>query len=174
MGVIDEVLEANRRFAQTYSSKNLPGQPARRLAVVACMDYRIPISQALGLENGDAVVIRNAGGIITEDTLRSLIVAHYRLGITDLMIINHTQCGMQTFEDQELVEWLEQETGASTVIPAHFHTFTDLEENVRRQFRRLRSHAWIPDSLRVRGFIFDVKTGLLNEVDLEKPLKEVH
>src|SRR6476646_295879 len=128
MSVIDDVLEANRHFAEHFSSKDLPNKPAKRLAVIACMDYRIPISQALGLENGDAVVIRNAGGIITEDTLRSLIVAHYRLGVTEVMIINHTNCGMQTFENQELIEWLEQETGASAVIPAHFYTFTDLEE----------------------------------------------
>jgi carbonic anhydrase len=164
MSLIEEVLEANRRFAKDYSGQDLPSQPARGLAVIACMDYRIPISQALGLENGDAVVIRNAGGIITEDTVGSLIVAHYKLGITHVMIINHTQCGMQSFEDQDLVEWLEKETGTTPVSPAHFHTFTDLEQNVRRQFRRLRSHPWVPDSLIVRGFIYDVKTGLLREV----------
>lgn len=169
MDIIDEVLEANRRFAQNYSGQDLPGQPARHLAVIACMDYRIPISAALGLENGDAVVIRNAGGIITEDTLRSLLVAHYRLGITEVMIINHTQCGMQSFEDKALVEWLEHETGLSAVIPAHFHTFKDLEENVRRQFGRLRSHPWIPADLKVRGFIYDVKTGLLSEVAPAEP-----
>ena len=169
MSVIDDVLEANRRFASHYSGQDLPNKPAKGLAVVACMDYRIPISQALGLENGDAVVIRNAGGIITEDTLRSLLVAHYKLGVTGVMIINHTQCGMMTFEDQELVESLEQETGQTAVIPAHFHTFTDLEANVRRQFRRLESHVWIPKDLVVRGFIYDVKTGKLTEVSPEKP-----
>ncbi len=171
MSAIDEVLEANRQFAATYSSHDLPSQPARHLAVIACMDYRIPVFEAFGLENGDAVVIRNAGGIITEDTLRSLIVAHYKLGVTEVMIINHTKCGMQTFEDQALLDWLEKETGATAVIPAHFHTFTNLEENVRRQFGRLHSHPWIPDTLLVRGFIFDVNTGLLTEVKLEIPAR---
>lgn len=169
MSVIDKVLEANRHFAENYSGQDLPNKPAKGLAVVACMDYRIPISQALGLENGDAVVIRNAGGIITEDTLGSLLVAHYRLGVTEVMIINHTQCGMMTFNDQELVESLEKETGQTAVIPAHFHTFTDLEANVRRQFRRLESHVWIPKDLKVRGFIYDVKTGQLTEVSPDKP-----
>ena len=169
MSVIDEVLAANRQFAGQFSGQDLPNRPAKRLAVVACMDYRIPIAQALGLENGDAVVIRNAGGIITEDTLAALLVAHYKLGVTDVMIINHTQCGMMTFNDQELVEFLENETGQTAVIPAHFHTFTDLEENLRRQFRRLESHVWIPKELNVRGFIYNVKTGQLTEVSPEKP-----
>jgi carbonic anhydrase len=169
MNMIDAVLEANRHFAETFSGKDLPTKPAKGLAVIACMDYRIPIAEALGLENGDAVVIRNAGGIITEDTLSSLLVAHYRLGVTDVMIINHTQCGMMTFSDEELVEFLEKETGHSAVIPAHFHTFSDLEANVRRQFRRLESHVWIPKGLRVRGFIYDVKTGKLTEVSRELP-----
>src|SRR5690348_4481845 len=120
MSVIDEVIEANNRFAQNYSGKDLPHQPARHLAVIACMDYRIPIAEALGLENGHAVVLRNAGGIITEATSRSLLVAHYRLGVTDVMIINHTRRGMQTLEGQELLEWLEHETMTSAVIPAHF------------------------------------------------------
>lgn len=169
MSVIDEVLEANEHFAATFSSKDLPTAPAKKLAVVACMDYRIPIAEALGLKNGDAVVIRNAGGIITEDALSSLLVAHYRLGVTDIMIINHTQCGMMGFEDAELVEYLEKETGQTAVIPAHFHTFHDLEANVRRQFRRLESHVWVPKDLRVRGFIYDVKKGKLSEVSREEP-----
>lgn len=169
MSVIDDVLDSNRSFASNFSGKDLPTKPAKKLAVVACMDYRIPIAEALGLKNGDAVVIRNAGGIITEDTLRSLLVAHYRLGVTDVMIINHTQCGMMGFSDEELVEYLEKETGHTAVIPAHFHTFSDLEANVRRQFRRLESHVWIPKDLRVRGFIYDVKTGQLTEVSPEKP-----
>jgi len=168
MSVIDEVLTANRQFAGQFSGQDLPNKPAKGLAVVCCMDYRIPIAQALGLENGDAVVIRNAGGIITEDTLAALLVAHYKLGVTDVMIINHTQCGMTTFNDQELIEFLENETGQTAVIPAHFHTFTDLEANLRRQFRRLESHVWIPKELNVRGFIYDVKTGQLTEVSPEK------
>jgi carbonic anhydrase len=166
MSSIDQVLLANQEFAKSFSAENLPTKPARKLAVIACMDYRIPIAQALGLKNGDAVIIRNAGGVVTEDTLRSLIVAHYLLEVQEIMIINHTQCGMLTFKDQDFVERLEKMTGVSAVIPAHFHAFENLAENVRRQYRRLKSHPWIPDKLLIRGFIYDVTSGRLNEVPL--------
>ena len=166
MSAIDKVLEANQKFAQNFSGDELPARPARRLAVIACMDYRIPISVALGLNNGDAVVIRNAGGVVTEDVLRSLIVAHYLLEVQEVMIINHTACGMLTFKDHDLLDRLESQTGLMAVIPAHFHAFSDLHENVRRQYRRLRSHPWIPNELLVRGFIYDVKSGRLEEVKL--------
>lgn len=166
MSSIDQVLLANQQFSEHFSAENLPTKPARKLAVIACMDYRIPVAQALGLKNGDAVIIRNAGGIVTEDTLRSLIVAHYLLEVQEIMIINHTKCGMLTFKDQDFVEKLEDQTGVSAVIPAHFYAFEDLAENVRRQYRRLKSHPWIPDKLLIRGFIYDVTSGRLSEVPL--------
>ncbi|MEI6043774.1 MAG: carbonic anhydrase [Chloroflexota bacterium] len=164
MSVIDEVLQANTKFVEHYAARELPLRPARRLAIVACMDYRINVEEVLGLKNGDANIIRNAGGIITEDALRSLIVSHHFLGVQEIMIINHTDCGMLKFKEKELISKLQQLSGTATVTPSHFHTFSNLDQNVRTQMQRLRSHPWIPAQLIVRGFVYNVKTGLLNEV----------
>lgn len=164
MGVIDEVLQANERYAQSFALGDLAMPPSRKLAVVACMDARITVEELLGLRTGEAHIIRNAGGIVTEDALRSLIISHHLLGTQEFMIINHTDCGMLTFRDEELRQKLEAATGTATVAPAHFHAFEDLEANVRRQMQRVRSHPWIPDTILLRGFVYDVKTGRLNEV----------
>jgi len=164
MSVTDDTIKANRAYAQNFTQGDLPLPTARKLAVVACMDARLIPDQILGLKTGDAHVIRNAGGVITEDALRSLIISHHLLGTQEFIIINHTDCGMLTFKDGELLDKLEAETGASAVAPVHFHAFPDLETNVRRQIQRVKSHPWIPDSIPVRGFIYDVKTGLLQEV----------
>lgn len=165
MSVIDDVLKANGQFIQTFTPITAPA--TRRLAVVACMDYRIPIQDALGLKNGDAYVIRNAGGVITEDVLRSLLIAHHKLGVEEIMIINHTECGMQTFQEEEFRDELEEKTGTAAIAPAQFHTFQNLEKNVRLQILRLRSHPWMPKAIPVWGFIYDVKTGKLIPVPAE-------
>ncbi len=167
MGVTDEVLKANEEYAKIFTFGHLPLPPARKLAVVACMDARLIVSQILGLKPGDAHIIRNAGGIVTEDVLRSLILSHHLLGTQEFIIINHTDCGMLTFKDDELFAKLETETGTATVAPARFHAFTDLQRNVRQQIQRVRSHPWIPQHISVRGFIYDVKTGRLDEVPAE-------
>jgi carbonic anhydrase len=138
--------------------------PARKLAVVACMDARLTVEDVLGLNTGDAHIIRNAGGIVTEDAIRSLIISHYLLGTQEFMIINHTDCGMLTFEDEDLKQRLKQETGVTAATPETFHAFHDLEENVREQVEKVRSHPWTPEGIPVRGFIYDVKTGRLSEV----------
>jgi carbonic anhydrase len=164
MSVIDEVLEANLDYAARFDLGGLPTPPARRLAVVACMDARLTIEQMLGLKTGDAHIIRNAGGIVTEDALRSLVISHHLLGTREFMIINHTECGMLAFRDEDLRARLQQETGTAVVAPSAFHTFRDLETNVREQIQKLRSHPWIPQDVVVRGFIYDVKTGRLQEV----------
>lgn len=165
MAVIDEVLEANRRYAEVFNQGGLPGRPPRRkLAVVACMDCRLHISALLGLELGDAHIIRNAGGIVTEDVLRSLIISRHIAGTQEFMIINNTKCGMLTFKDEELAARLRHATGKAPVAPARFYAFTDLEENVREQIRKVRSHPWIPEGIPVRGFIYDVDAGRLTEV----------
>src|SRR5947209_13954259 len=135
--------------------------PARKLAIVACMDARLTVDQALGLNTGDAHIIRNAGGVVTEDVLRSLLISHYLLGTQEFLIINHTDCGMLTFKDEELRDRLERMTGSVTMAPFHFHAFTDLEENVREQMERVKSHPWLPEHVPVRGFVYDVKTGKL-------------
>lgn len=164
MSVTDEVLKANDRYAQSFSLGHLPMPPARKLAIVACMDARLTVEQVLGLKTGDAHIVRNAGGIVTEDAIRSLLISHYLLGTQEWLIINHTDCGMLTFKDEELRAKLEQTSGTAAVAPVHFHAFSDLEENVRRQIQKVKSHPWVPRHIPVRGFIYDVKTGRLGEV----------
>lgn len=164
MSIIDEVLRANESYAKNFTLGHLPMPPARKLAIVACMDARLTVEQLLGLKTGEAHIIRNAGGVVTEDALRSLILSHHLLGTQEFMIINHTDCGMLTFKDEELRKKLYQATGTMTVAPASFHAFGDVAENVRQQIQKVKSHPWIPKHIPVRGFIYDVKTGRLQEV----------
>ena len=163
MSVTEEAIRANESYAQDFAWGDLPMPPARKLAVVACMDARLMVDQLLGLKTGDALIIRNAGGLITEDALRSLIISQM-LGTQEFIIINHTDCGMLTFKDEELRTKLQQETGTEADSPTDFHAFTDLEENVRRQIEKAKAHPWIPREISVRGFIYNVKTGELSEV----------
>ncbi len=164
MSVTDETIKANESYVQNFALGNLPMPPARKLAVVACMDARLMVDRVLGLETGDAHVIRNAGGIVTDDALRSLIISHHLLGTQEFIIINHTDCGMLTFKDEDLRSKLQQETGTTTDTPARFHAFSDVEENVRQQIEKVKGHPWIPRQIPVRGFIYDVRTGELSEV----------
>lgn len=164
MSSIDRTLKANESFAESLTLGHLPAPPARQLAIVTCMDARIMVEPMLGLELGDAHIIRNAGGIVTEDVLRSLLISHYVLFTQEFMIINHTDCGLLTLRDDELRTRLQQVAGTAAVVPTTFHTFTNLEENLRQQVQKIRSHPWIPDHIPVRGFIYDVGTGKLSEV----------
>lgn len=164
MSAIDDAIKANESYAKSFTLGHLPMPPARKLAVLACMDARLMVDQMLGLKTGDAHVIRNAGGIVTEDAVRSLILSHHLLGAAEFMIINHTDCGMLTFRDEELRRKLEDATGAAAVAPVQFHAFGDVEGNVRLQVLRVKSHPWIPEHIPVRGFVYDVKTGRLSEV----------
>jgi len=164
MSTFDEVLRANDSYAQNFTLGHLPLPPARKLAIVACMDARLMVDQMLGLKTGDAHIIRNAGGIVTEDALRSLLLSHHLLGTQECIIINHTDCGMLTFRDEEVRAKLQQLTGTATVAPVHFHAFSNVEENVRQQIQKVTSHPWIPKQIPVRGFVYDVKTGRLKEI----------
>ncbi len=164
MSVIDQVLKANEEYAEKFDLGQLPIPPARKLAVVACMDARLTVEQILGLRTGDAHVIRNAGGVVTEDALRSLLISHHLLGTREFLILNHTDCGMLTFREDEFRARLCKETGASAVTPARFHAFGDLADNVRQGIERVRSHPWVPETVTVRGFVYDVRTGRLKEV----------
>lgn len=168
MSIIEEALAANERYARGFDLSHLAMPPARKLAIVACIDARMTIEPMLGLKTGDAHIFRNAGGIVTEDALRSLLISHHLLGTQEFMIINHTDCGMLTFKDDELRRKLEQQTSTATVSPAAFHAFSDVEENVRRQIQKVTSHPWIPKHIAVRGFVYDVKTGRLHEVPLKR------
>jgi carbonic anhydrase len=164
MSVIDEALSANTTIASNYD----PGRgkpPAPRLAIVTCMDPRLTnIGQMLGLADGDADVIRNVGTVIDDDTVRSLVVSNRLLGSREIMIINHTDCGMLKFADKEMEDRLRKETGQAPIAPARFYSFTDVEENTREQIQKARSHPWIPQDVPVRGFVYDVNTGRLSEV----------
>ena len=165
MSAIDTVLVRNGEYAKHFDQGGLPGRPPRlKLAVLCCLDCRVHVSQLLGLELGEAHIIRNAGGIVTEDVLRSLIISCHIGGTRELIIINNTKCGMLTFTDEELERQLQKETGQFPVVPARFLAFTDLEENVRQQIHKVRSHPWIPESILLRGFVYDVDTGGLSEV----------
>jgi carbonic anhydrase len=163
MSATDEVLLENQKFASQFKLDGLAIPPAKKLAVLACMDARINVEQLLGLKTGDAHIFRNAGGIATEDALRSLIISHHLLGTQEFIVINHTGCGMLTFTDDELLHKLEEKTGTSTIAPVHFHTFKNLESNVRQQVARIKSHPYVRN-VAVRGFVYDVKTGKLAEV----------
>ncbi|RPI25648.1 MAG: carbonic anhydrase [Acidobacteria bacterium] len=164
MDITEETLVANRDYTRRFTFGNLAMPPSRHLAVLACMDARLTVEQLLGLKTGEAHIIRNAGGLATEDALRSLIISHHLLGTKEFIIINHTDCGMLTFKDEELKRRLVKQTGKEAETPLHFHAFTDLERNVREQVQKVKSHPWLPGNIPVRGFIYDVKTGKLEEV----------
>src|SRR6202142_4457510 len=164
MSVADELLKANEEFLKSFNPGDLAVRPRRHLAVLACMDSRILFERCLGLHHGDAHMIRNAGGIATEDALRSLIVSHHLLDTQEFIIINHTDCGLLKVREDELKENLTKKMGAPSDTPAHFHAFDDLEANVREQIRRVKSHPWIPKHIPRRAVVYDVKTGRLTEV----------
>src|ERR1700693_2009256 len=136
MSVIDEVLAANEIYSRTHELRKLTPRPERKLAVLTCMDTRLSI-RTLGLKTGDAHIIRNAGGIVTDDTLRSLIVSHHLLGTEEIMVINHTDCGLMKASEEELRSTIESRTGTAAVTPAFFYAFQDIEKNVRRQLQKL-------------------------------------
>lgn len=163
MSVIDEVLQANEIYARTHELRRLTPRPERKLAVLTCMDTRLSI-RTLGLKTGDAHIIRNAGGIVTDDSLRSLVVSHYLLGTEEFMIINHTDCGLMLTTEQDLRTRVQNRAGTAAVAPAFFYAFQNIEENVRHQVQKLHSHPWIPKEVAVRGFVYDVSSGLLREV----------
>ncbi|MFY9742819.1 MAG: carbonic anhydrase [Candidatus Sulfotelmatobacter sp.] len=165
MSVSDELLKANAEFVKNFNLGELAVKPRRRVAVLACMDSRILFERCLGLHPGDAHMIRNAGGIATDDALRSLIVSHHLLDTQEFIIINHTDCGLLKVKESELRSNLTKKMGANASEPAHFYAFDDLEANLREQVQRVKSHPWIPKHIPVRGFIYDVKTGRLTEVD---------
>jgi carbonic anhydrase len=163
MSVIDEVLTCNEIYSRTHELRPLTPRPKRKLAILTCMDTRLSI-RTLGLKTGDAHIIRNAGGIVTDDTLRSLLVSHYLLGTEEIMIINHTDCGLMYTSEQELRTRIENLTGTTAVAPAFFYAFQDVDGNVRHQLQKLATHPWIPRTIVVRGFVYDVSSGLLREI----------
>lgn len=163
MSTIDEVVLANEKYAQTHKSHRISSRPTRRLAIVMCMDTRLT-KATLGLADGDAHIIRNAGGIVTDDALRSLLISHHLLGTEEFMVINHTDCGMTHSTEEELRTMIERQAGTASISPERFYAFKSPEENVRKQLEKLKSHPWVRKEIVVRGFVFDVETGRLKEV----------
>jgi carbonic anhydrase len=162
MSATDELVANAERYAEGFDRGDLPLPPAKRVAVLACMDARLNPYSLLGLSEGDAHVIRNAGGVVTDDEIRSLAISQRLLGTEEIILIHHTDCGMLTFSDDEFRRQIQQETGIKPEWAAE--TFDDLEEDVRQSIARIRSSPFIPRKEQVRGFVYDVKTGRLNEV----------
>ncbi len=165
MTVTDEMLRANQTYAAAFDKGGLPMPPGRRVAVVACMDARLNPFGMLGLTEGDAHVIRNAGGVVTDDAVRSLAISQRLLGTREIVLIHHTDCGMLTFRDDELKAQIESDTGLRP--PFALEAFADVDEDVRQSLRRVRASPYIPHRDAVRGFVYEVETGRLREVTAE-------
>jgi carbonic anhydrase len=161
MSKTDEYLENNRRYAESFGGK-LPLPPASGVAVVACMDARLNVYGILGLAEGEAHVIRNAGGVITDDEIRSLAISQRLLGTREIILIHHTDCGMLTFTDDGFKADIQAETGIKP--PWAAEAFPDLDADVRQSINRIKASPFVPHTDSVRGFVFDVATGLLTEV----------
>ena len=158
----DTCLANNARYAETFAKGDVPLPPAGKAAVVACMDARIDTGRLLGIEEGDAHVIRNAGGVVTDDVIRSLVISQRLLATEEIILIHHTDCGMLTFRDDDVKASIEADTGLRP--PFALEAFPDLEEDVRQSIRRIEACPYLPVRDKVRGFVYDVKTGRLNEV----------
>ena len=161
MSTTDELLSNNESYASGFSKGDLPMPPSKKVAVVACMDARLDPARALGLEEGDAHVIRNAGGVITDDEIRSLAISQTLLGTEEIILLHHTDCGMVTFTDDQLLDQLEESTGERPGWSPR--TFDDLDHDVRDSIRRIEESPFVPNK-NVRGFVYDVETGKLREV----------
>jgi carbonic anhydrase len=157
MSATDQLLSNNAMYAAGFRHADLPAAPALKVAIVACMDARLDPARALGFAEGDAHVIRNAGGVVTDDVIRSLAVSQHHLGTEEIVFLHHTRCGMQTFTDEDF-----RPAGQKPPWPAR--TFTDLEEDVRDSIRRVRESPYIERKASVRGFIYEVETGRVHEV----------
>ena len=155
-------IERNADYAHSFDKGHLPAPPARKAAVVACMDARMDTARLLGLEEGDAHVIRNAGGVVTDDVLRSLLISQRLLGTREIVVVQHTGCGMLTFRDDDVKDAVEADTGLRP--PFALEAFADLDRNVRQSIRRIEACPFVPHKDSIRGFVYDVATGRLREV----------
>jgi carbonic anhydrase len=161
VSVTDELLANNARYTETFNGP-LPLPPAKHVAVLACMDARLDVYRILGLNEGEAHVIRNAGGVVTDDEIRSLAISQRLLGTQEIILIHHTDCGMLTFTDDQFKKSIQDDTGIKPAWSAE--AFPDLDEDVRQSVARIKASPFVPNKDSVRGFVFDVATGKLNEV----------
>jgi carbonic anhydrase len=162
MSVIDEFLANNEAYAETFTKGSLPMPPAKQIAIVVCMDARLETGALLRLAEGDAHVIRNAGGVVTDDVIRSLTISQRLLGTREIMLIHHTDCGMLTFRDDELKQQILDETGIKPQFA--MEAFNDVDADVRQSIARVKANPCIPYREQVRGFVYDVESGQLREV----------
>ena len=162
MSSIDQLLENNKRYAESFDKGDLQLAPSKGVAIVACMDARLDVYRICGIEEGDAHVIRNAGGVVTHDEIRSLALSQRLLGTTEIMLIHHTDCGMLTFTDDEFKREIQNEIGQKPNWAAE--AFPDVEDDVRQSLQRVRNSPFVTKTSSLRGFVFDVATGKLNEV----------
>jgi carbonic anhydrase len=163
MSVFDEMLAHNRGYAKKFDLGHLQTPPVRKLVILTCMDSRMDLEQLLGLRVGDAHMIRNAGGLATDDAIRSLILSTHLLGTRFIAIIQHTECGLMSVTDEEFRWRLSTSTGKDA-SHLQFHAFRELDRNVREQVARVRQDPFLPPAIEVRGFVYDVKRGSLREV----------
>ena len=161
MSVTDELLEHNDAYARDFAG-GLPMPPGKKIAVVACMDARLNVYGILGLAEGDAHVIRNAGGVVTDDVIRSLLISQRLLGTHEVVLIHHTDCGMLTFSDDDVKAGVQADTGLKP--PFALEAFGDLDTDIRQSVARIKASPFVPDKTSIRGFVFDVSTGKLREV----------
>ena len=164
MDPIDELLQNNRTYASGFDKGDLLSPPGKQVAVLACMDARMDIHRILGLQEGDAHVVRNAGGVASDDALRSLLISQRLLGTTAVMVVLHTDCGMLTVREDEVRREVEAEIGQA--LPFALHGFANLEGQVKETVNRIKTAAFLPHRDAVRGFVYDVETGSLQEVDV--------
>jgi carbonic anhydrase len=162
VSVTDELLANNKAYVAAFDKGDLPLRPARKVAIVACMDARLHVYGALGLREGDAHIIRNAGGVVTDDQIRSLAISQRLLGTEEIILIHHTDCGMLTFTDDAFKQSIEEDTGIKPAWAAE--AFTDLDRDVRQSLARINASPFIPRKDSVRGFVYEVESGRLREV----------
>jgi carbonic anhydrase len=162
MSVTDELIANNESYAQDFDKGDLPLPPARGVAVIACMDARLDVHKILGLGEGDAHVIRNAGGVVTDDEVRSLAISQRLLGTKEIILIHHTDCGMLTFTDDDFKRQIQDDTGVTPEWAPE--AFPDLDEDVRQSIGRIKASPFVPHKNSVRGFVYEVESGRLREV----------
>jgi carbonic anhydrase len=162
MSATDELIRNNEAYAGRFDNGDLPLLPAKHVAVLACMDARLDVHKILGLNDGDAHVIRNAGGVATDDAIRSLVISQRLLGTREIVLVHHTDCGMLTFKDDDVKGQIESETGIRP--PFALESFSSLEDDVQQSIARIQASPFIPNKSSVRGFIYNVKSGRLDEV----------
>lgn len=162
MSVTDDLLRNNAAYAESFDKGDLPLPPGKGVAVLACMDARLNVYGMLGLEEGDAHVIRNAGGVVTDDEIRSLTISQRLLGTREIILIHHTGCGMLTFSDDEVKQQIQDDVGVKPEFA--LESFSDLDEDVRQSIRRIKNSPFVPNKESVRGFVYEVETGRLREV----------